>query len=48
MAATDLAHAAQVLVGVVNYSLHQSGIVESYPTAIELEEVAELKPAAVT
>ena len=48
MAATDRAHAAQVLVGVVTDSLHQAGLGDRYPTAIELEEVAELKPAAGT
>ena len=48
MDATDRAHAVQVLVGAVTDSLHRAGLGDRFPTAIELEEVAELKPAAVT
>jgi len=48
MDATDRAHAAKVLVGVVTDSLQQAGLGDRYRTAIELAEVAELKPPAVT
>ena len=48
MDATDRAHAAQVLVSAVIDSLRRAGLGDRYPTAIELEEVAELKPAAIT
>ena len=48
MDATDRAHGALVLVGAMIDPLHQAGLGDRYPTAIELEEVGELKPAAVT